>query len=258
MTLGSSESIEDLALSDLRRVVMALSEELARFGGSSDAKDAQIAVLKSEVQALKDEGALWGAIKAHGLLSDTVVVSDGAGQFRLADHALCWVHAERLVHKLSPTNPAHRKAVDLARTLIWWFYRDLKLYKTDPDPKRARALPARFDRIFTRKSGYVLLDRLLARLHQRKAELLRVLDRPEIPLHTNGSQNDIRSWVTKRKISGGTVSDAGKTARDTMLGLLKTCAKRRISFYRYLGDRFAVPGAPHVPSLPHLVRMAIA
>ena len=57
MTLGSSESIEDLALSDLRRVVMALSEELARFGGSSDAKDAQIAVLKSEVQALKDEVA---------------------------------------------------------------------------------------------------------------------------------------------------------------------------------------------------------
>lgn len=204
------------------------------------------------------EGALWGAIKAHGLLSDTVVVSDGAGQFRLADHALCWVHAERLVHKLSPTNPAHRKAVDLARTLIWWFYRDLKLYKTDPDPKRARALRARFERIFTRKSGYVLLDRLLARLHQRKAELLRVLDRPEIPLHTNGSENDIRSWVTKRKISGGTVSDAGKTARDTMLGLLKTCAKLRISFYRYLGDRFAVPGAPHVPSLPHLVRIAAA
>ncbi len=31
---------------------------------------------------------------------------------------------------------------------------------------------------------------------------------PAIPLHTNGSENDIRSWVTKRKISGGTVSVA--------------------------------------------------
>jgi len=39
--------------------------------------------------AVATEGALWGAIKAHGLLADTVVVSDGAGQFRLADHALC-------------------------------------------------------------------------------------------------------------------------------------------------------------------------
>ncbi|RWO86324.1 MAG: hypothetical protein EOQ96_15180 [Mesorhizobium sp.] len=42
-------------------------------------------------------------------------------------------------------------------------------------------------------------------------ELLRVLDRPEIPLHTNRSENDICAFVTKRKISGGTVSEAGKT-----------------------------------------------
>jgi len=148
--------------------------------------------------------------------------------------------------------------VDLVRTLIWWFYKDLKVYKLDPHPRRARALRARFDRIFKRDTGYILLDRLLARLHQRKAELLRVLDRPEIPLHTNGSENDIRSWVTKRKISGGTVSEAGKAARDAMLGLLKTCAKLDVCFYRFLGDRFAVPGAPGIPSLPDLVRLAAA
>src|SRR5215212_2182109 len=37
------------------------------------------------------EGALWGAIKAHGLLPDTVVVSDDAGQFLVGCHALCRV-----------------------------------------------------------------------------------------------------------------------------------------------------------------------
>jgi hypothetical protein len=83
-----------------------------------------------------------------------------------------------------------------------------------------------------------------------------VLDRPEIPLHTNGSENDIRSIVTKRKISGGTVSDAGKAARDTLLGLMKTCAKLNVSFYQYLGDRLAVPGAPSIKPLPNLVRLA--
>src|SRR5215203_4245736 len=46
------------------------------------------------------EGALWGAIKAHGLLPGTVIVSDDAGQFLVGCHALCWVHAERLVHKI--------------------------------------------------------------------------------------------------------------------------------------------------------------
>lgn len=103
-----------------------------------------------------------------------------------------------------------------------------------------------------------MLDRLLARLHARKAELLRVLDRPDIPLHTNGSENDIRSVVTKRKISGGTVSERGKIARDVMLGLIKTCAKLDVSFYRLLGDRLAVPNAPHVPRLPGLVRLTAA
>ena len=37
------------------------------------------------------EGALWGAIKAHGFLPDTVVVSDDAGQFMVGCHALCRV-----------------------------------------------------------------------------------------------------------------------------------------------------------------------
>ena len=204
------------------------------------------------------EGALWGAICAHGLLIDTVVVSDGAGQFRLNGHALCWVHAERLVHKLTPTNALHRRAVEITRTLIWWFYRDLKAYKRDPDPNRARALRARFERIFTRDTGYIMLDRLLARLRHRKAELLRVLDRPEIPLHTNASENDIRSWVTKRHVSGGTVSEAGKAARDAMLGLLKTCAKLNVPFYGFLGNRFDIDGAPKIPRLPDLIRLAAA
>ena len=200
------------------------------------------------------QGAMWGAIRQHGLLGDTVVVSDDAGQFRVGTHALCWVHAERLVHKLLPVTAAQRRAVDLVRQLIWWFYRDLKAWQYQPDRRRAAGLRTRFERIFRRRTGYVTLDRLLARLRERKAELLRVLDRPEIPLHTNGSENDIRAHVTKRKISGGTQSEAGRVARDVLLGLMKTCAKLGLSFFAYLGDRLGVPGAAAVPPLAQLVR----
>ena len=122
--------------------------------------------------------------------------------------------------------------------------------KREPDRKRARMLRARFDRIFTKNTGYVMLDRLLARLHARKAEQLRVLDRPTSRCTPTDRKNDIRSVVTKRKISGGTVSERGKIARDVMLGLIKTCAKLNVSFYRLLGDRLAVPNAPHVPACP--------
>jgi hypothetical protein len=204
---------------------------------------------------IASEGALWGAVEHHGLLREAVIVSDDAGQFRVGRHALCWVHAERLVHKLIPTTPAQARALQMTRQLIWWFYADLKVYARAPCPRRASALRARFERIFRRRSGMVLLDRLLARLHRRKAELLRVLERPEIPLHTNGSESDIRACVTKRKISGGTMSGAGLAARDALLGLMKTCGKLKVSFFRYLGDRLRIPDdGPAIPPLCDLVR----
>jgi hypothetical protein len=80
-----------------------------------------------------------------------------------------------------------------------------------------------------------------------------VLDRPDIPLHTNGSENDIRCQVTRRRISAGTRSDAGRDARDTFLALAKTCAKLGIRFWDYLGARLAVSGAPIIPPLPQLI-----
>jgi Transposase IS66 family len=199
------------------------------------------------------EGALWGAICEEGRLGDLVIVSDGAGQFRVGVHAQCWVHAERLVHKLIPANEIQRKAVEVARRMIWWFYGKLKDYKLAPSPERAELLRAQFRRIFNRaKTGYGALDHLLRRLLRLEDHLLRVLDRPEIPLHTNASENDIRVFVTKRKVSGGTVSDNGRDARDVMLGLAKTCAKLKIRFFDYLGDRLGIPGPP-IPNLATLV-----
>jgi len=200
------------------------------------------------------EGALWGAIKAHGLLPGTVIVSDDAGQFLVGCHALCWVHAERLVHKLDTFTDHQRRTQQHQRALIWWFYRDLKAYRREPTPRRRSELRARFDRIFQRRTGFVVLDRLLARLHAHKPELLRVLNRPEIPLHTNGSENDLRAQVTRRKVSGGTRSDTGRDCRDAFLGLAKTCAKLGLSFWDYLGARLDVPDQPAIPYLPDLVR----
>ena len=60
---------------------------------------------------IASEAALWGAIHHQGLLPDTVIVSDDAGQFRVGAHALCWIHAERLVHKLVPANDKQRNAI---------------------------------------------------------------------------------------------------------------------------------------------------
>ena len=51
----------------------------------------------------------------------------------------------------------------------------------------------RFDALLTTRTGFATLDRLLARLYANKTELLVVLDRPEVPLNSNGSENDVRA-----------------------------------------------------------------
>src|SRR5271166_1782790 len=194
------------------------------------------------------------AIKAHKFLCDAVVLSDDAGQFNVGQHALCWVHAERLVHKLDTFTDKHRAAQTRLRGLIWDYYADLKAYRLKPSPRRAAALRTRFDRIFLRRTGFVTLDRLLKRLHANKAELLMVLGRPETPLHTNGSENDIRCYVTRRKLSAGTRSDVGRDCRDAFLGLAKTCDKLGIAVWDYLGSRLKVAGHVIVQPLDRYVR----
>ena len=203
------------------------------------------------------EGVLWGSVQSHRFLCDAVVLSDDAGQFNVGRHALCWIHAERLVHKLDTFTDKQRAAQARVRGLIWNFYASLKIYRLNPSRRRCLALRARFDRIFLRRTGFVTLDRLLARLHANKAELLMVLERPEIPLHTNGSENDIRCHVTRRKVSAGTRSDIGRDCRDAFLGLAKTCDKLGIAVWDYLGSRFKVAGHALIAPLDHYVRAKI-
>ena len=263
---GQDDYVINAAALDYMREHKLPQATIARFGSAKRrfaSRKAFMAYLKRlgltsldvrpDPVQIATEGALWGSIAEQGLLDGTVIVSDGAGQFRIAEHALCWVHAERLIHKLDAFCEAHVQAKERIRRRIWRLYKDLKAYRQAPTPRRAARLARRFDAIFSMETGFVTLDRLLARLRARKDDLLAVLKHPEIPLHTNGSENDIRCQVTRRKISAGTRSDAGRDTRDAFLGLMKTCAKQAISFWDYLGDRLGVPDAPAVPSLAELI-----
>jgi transposase IS66 family protein len=200
------------------------------------------------------EGALLGSVLSHEIAPDLVVLSDDADQFNVLQHALCWVHAERTIHTLLPFSAQQRAAVEIVRGQIWELYQDLKAYQCAPCPRQKVQLQARFDDIFTAKTCFQTLNLALKRLQQNKAELLLVLNRPEVPLHNNGSEREIRDYVKKRKISASTRSEAGRRARDTFVSLKKTCRKLGLSFWHYLQDRLTHGNT--IPPLPHLIRSA--
>jgi hypothetical protein len=82
------------------------------------------------------EAAMIGSIVARGLLTDTVIVSDDAGQFDVFQHALCWIHAERHRRRIVCVTDQQHRLVEVQRQLVWWFYASST--RTTPQPPAGR------------------------------------------------------------------------------------------------------------------------
>jgi hypothetical protein len=239
--------------------VQSLLSSPRRFIAQADAWEQHLSRLCLHTERhrrIATEGALLGVLADRGLLDRLAIISDDAGQFKIFRHGLCWIHSERLIHTLLPLNEDHREDIAMIRGQLWELYGDLKIYKHGPNRKARRALEKRFDALFSQKTRYQTLNELLKRLRRNKAELLLVLERPEIPLHTNDSERDVRDYVKKRKISGGTRSDIGRRCRDTFISLKKTCRKQGVSFWAYLNDRIAQAG--RIQPLPTTLQIRLA
>ena len=213
----------------------------------------ELGIVKSRHRQIATEGALFACVLSQ-LPRSLVIVSDDAGQFNILNHALCWIHAERILAKIIAPSDNKRRILEEVRQQIWQFYSELKVYKESPSQKEKNRLSEKFETIFTQKTDFEILNAALQRLHKNKSELLLVLDRPEIPLHNNLSENDIREYVKRRKVSGSTRSEAGRRCRDTFASIKKTCRKLGISFWQYIEDRLS--GKNAVPPLPHIVEQA--
>jgi hypothetical protein len=86
---------------------------------------------------IASEGALWGGLVEAQTLDDTVILSDGAGQFALGQHARCGVHRERLIHTLDAFTEPQRRTKEVIRSGVWSLYTDIKAWCLDPDPQKA-------------------------------------------------------------------------------------------------------------------------
>jgi Transposase IS66 family len=198
------------------------------------------------------EGALLGSLIAHGVSPELAVLSDGAGQFDVFVHALCWLHVERPLARLVPHNEKHRRAIEQIRQRIWELYAGLKAYRQAATTAARDALGKQFDDLVAQRTDYPSIDGVLKGMAADRAKLLRVLERPEVPLHNNLSEGHIRDYVKKRKISGSTRSELGRRARDTFASLKKTCRRLGVNFWEYLQDR--VRGLGQIPRLADRIR----
>ena len=139
------------------------------------------------------------------------------------------------------------------RTWLWAIYDDLKAFKAEPSEEHAMKVQLGFLALQTRTNCRAL-QQALSSLAVIEKELLLVLEDPSLPLHNNLSESLIREYVKRRKISGGTWSEAGRQSRDIFASLKKTCRLYGLSFWDYLTDR--LNGVGKFPRLESLIEKA--
>jgi Transposase IS66 family len=203
---------------------------------------------------------VWDALAVAAYHAQTTVpivrrlLSDDAAVYHLLtdEHALCWIHDARQYTKLMPVVPLHHQLLASFRTAYWDYYRALVAYRAAPSAAEQACLRARFDELFSQRTGYLALDERIAKTWANQELLLLVLDHPDLPLHNNDMELAARRRVRKRDVSFGPQSRAGAHAWDTFQTIIATATKLGVRVYAYFLERLLAPAT--TPTLADHIR----
>ena len=68
---------------------------------------------------LLTEAALLGSAIEHGLSPEMIILSDGARQFSILVHALCWIHMERGIRRLQGVTKKQLIEIEEVQNALW-------------------------------------------------------------------------------------------------------------------------------------------
>ncbi len=202
------------------------------------------------------------AIAAYRLQTEfkvpTFLMADDAPQFKqIVDYLiLCWIHEGRHFKKLTPHFTSHQEIVDNFLTEFWEYYHRLLEFNRNPDKNTALQLDEDFDKLFSQKTDYDLLNERIDKIRAKKNELLLSLRYPGLPLHNNPSELGARRRVRKRDASYQARSSDGIEAWDVHMSLLETTRKLGISFSHFINDR--ISKKRKIPPLNELIRKKVS
>lgn len=182
------------------------------------------------------------------------LIVDDAPQFKkiLKYLGLCWIHEGRHYKKLNPLFYQHKEILDKFLDDFWDYYKRLLDYKKNPTEKDALILEREFEALFSRKTGYDVLDERIKKTHRKVQELLLVLKFPHLPLHNNPAELTVRVQARKRDIHLQTKNEKGTQAKDTFATIIQTAKKLQVNIFDYIFDRLTKRN--QMPSLASMIQ----
>lgn len=169
-----------------------------------------------------------------------LVTDDGSpnNACRCGGQQLCWVHEIRLYKKLFPYFTGYQALHKQILLQFRKFYHLAKQYGSDPPTtateKARKEIEELFDAITQQETGYADLDKQLKLTKKKRHKLLFFLDHPYLPIQNNQCEQDLRSGVIIRNISGPTKSIAGDRSFERHLSIIQTIKKQGLPVYQTL------------------------
>lgn len=167
------------------------------------------------------------------------LIVDDAPQFKLITEALglCWIHEGRHYKKLKPLFKKNIRVVNKFIDDFWDYYHKLLDYKDNPTLDLTKKLRKEFEELFSRKTGWEILDKQIALSYKKSKPLLLVLEYPNIPLHNNPAELMARYQARTRDIHLHTMSEHGTAIKDALATVSGTAKKLSVNLFHYIYDR---------------------
>jgi hypothetical protein len=126
----AQQYLESQPLAAKYREQLTFSEEvLAEQTSDWQAYLLEKGIVSAKAVQVISEAALLGGVMSQGMNEPLRILSDGAGQFNVLCHGLCWVHAERGLRRLQGDTQQQRQNIAEMQDLLWDYYRQLQQYQ---------------------------------------------------------------------------------------------------------------------------------
>lgn len=152
----------------------------------------------------------------------------------------CMAHIMRKIRKFRDAYPQYYS--------ILIFYRKLRRILLDGErlqamrkemgelvfQRRLKLLKKRLSTLLAWKNPNNVLKEVIAKVKRQKKYILTFVEHEGVPNHNNFGEYIIKKGILKRKVSGGSMSEAGVRAYAILQSIAQTCLLRKISFLGFL------------------------
>lgn len=152
----------------------------------------------------------------------------------------CMAHILRKVRKFRDAYPEHYDIVQFYKGLnrILSAGDRLKQARTELGEEifktRLELLHQRLDRLLQWKDPSPILKEVVAKVERQKQYILTFVEYDEVPNHNNYAEYIVKKGILKRKVSGGSMSEAGVRAYAILQSIAQTCHLRDLSITNFL------------------------